>query len=108
MSQHAKLIESEAEFQSTIQAGVVLADFFATWCGPCKMQSPILDEVASTIGDKARIIKVDTDKFPSLATEYEVASIPTIVVLKNGRVIDRYVGLQQANTLKSALENAAS
>lgn len=108
MSQLVQSIESEAEFQSVVQSGVVLVDFFATWCGPCKLQAPILDEVASAIGDKAKIVKVDTDKFSSLAAEYQVANIPTIVVLKDGRLTDRYVGLQQANTLQAALEAATN
>jgi thioredoxin 1 len=108
MSEHVSIIGSEAEFNTTIQSGVVLVDFFATWCGPCRMQGPILEEFAAEIGNTAKIIKVDADQFQSLAVKYDISSIPTMILFKDGQIINRLVGLQQATNLKTALENAAS
>lgn len=107
MSEFVQSIETEADFQSATQSGVVLVDFFATWCGPCKMQHPILESVAEAVRGKAKVCKVDTDKLSALAGRFDVSSIPTLVIMKDGQVIDRMVGLQQAAALQSALENAA-
>ncbi|MDR3199799.1 MAG: thioredoxin [Planctomycetaceae bacterium] len=108
MSEHVLSIESETEFNSAVQSGVVLVDFFATWCGPCRMQGPILDALAVEIGNTVKIIKVDADKFQSLAIKYDVSSIPTLILFKDGQVVNRFVGLQQAATLKTAFETAAT
>lgn len=108
MSEFVQSIESEDGFKSATRSGVVLIDFFATWCGPCKMQSPILEEVAKNVQGKATVVKVDTDKLPALAQKFDVTSIPTLVVLKDGQMVERLVGLQQAAGLQSMLENAAS
>lgn len=80
-----------------------LVDFFATWCGPCKMQAPILEEVKKNVGDKANIVKVDVDNNQELARKYNVQSIPTLIMFKNGEAIWRAVGLQQADVLEAKI-----
>lgn len=76
-----------------------LVDFFATWCGPCKMQAPILEDVKKTVGDEANIIKVDIDANRELAMQYRVQSVPTLIMFKNGEAVWRAVGVQQADVL---------
>lgn len=80
-----------------------LVDFFATWCVPCKMQSPIIEEVKNEIGDKANVVKVDIDKNRALATQYNVQSIPTLMLFVNGEPVWRAVGLQQRDALVKKL-----
>jgi len=70
----------------------VMVDFFAEWCGPCKMISPMIDEVSGEVEGKAHVFKVDVDKNPALANKYQVMSIPTIVFFKDGKVINQLVG----------------
>ena len=85
----------------------VLVDFFATWCGPCKMMHPILEELHAKIGDKARIIKVDIDKNEQLAAQYNVRSVPTLMVFKNGKLEWRTAGVQSAETLEQVINQYA-
>jgi len=84
----------------------VLIDFWAPWCGPCRMQGPILDQVAAQVGDRAVVAKVNVDEEPELAAAFGVQSIPTLVVLKGERLVQRMVGVQQAGTLVNALAAA--
>ncbi len=82
----------------------VLVDFFATWCGPCKMMHPILEELHSSIGEKARIITVDIDKNEGLAAAYRVQSVPTLMIFKNGELKWRETGVHSAADLEATLE----
>lgn len=80
-----------------------LVDFFATWCGPCKMQGPVLDELKNKVGDAANIIKVDVDRNPDLSAKYQIRSVPTIIIFKNGEPQWRVSGLQQLEVLEEKL-----
>lgn len=82
----------------------VLVDFFATWCGPCKMMPPILEQVNQQLGGQVRIIKIDVDKNQQLASELNVSSVPTLAIFKNGEIKWRQPGVQQAGTLVSLLK----
>ena len=107
MSDKITEVESEEQFGEITQTGVVLIDFFAPWCGPCRMQTPVLEKIADSIGNTAKIIKVNTDELPGLAGRFNVSSIPTLVLMKNGDLVDQFVGLQQESSLKTAIESAA-
>ena len=80
-----------------------LVDFYATWCGPCKMQTPILHEFKEELGNKVNIVKVDVDQNPELASEYAVQSIPTLIMFKNGELKEKMVGLTTKATLSEML-----
>jgi len=82
----------------------VLIDFWADWCGPCKMQSPIVDAVAEELGDKVKICKANVDEQPSLALNYQIASIPTLVFMKDGMFQQRMIGLQSQEAIVECLQ----
>ena len=82
----------------------VLVDFWATWCYPCKMQAPIVHDLAEEIGDKAVVCKVDVDENEEIAIKYQIASIPTIMVFKNGSVVEKTVGVTEKEELIGMIE----
>jgi thioredoxin 1 len=82
----------------------VLVDFFAEWCGPCKMQAPILEELKERIGDTAHIIKIDVDKNPQAASKYQVRSVPTLIIFRNGEIRWRQSAVFSANDLERLIK----
>ena len=99
---------NDSNFQSEVieasKAKPVLVDFFAPWCGPCKMQGPVVDALAEEMGDKAVIGKLNTEDSPETAAKYGIMSIPTLTVFRNGEAVETMVGLQSAELIKAQLE----
>ncbi|MDY3350593.1 thioredoxin family protein [Riemerella anatipestifer] len=85
----------------------VLIDFFATWCQPCKVQSSVLNTVKENVGDTARIVKIDIDNYPSIAGEYGVRSVPTLMIFKNSELLWKGSGVHDVNTLTQLLKDFA-
>ena len=93
------------KFQELIQSErPVLIDFFATWCQPCKVQSSVLNSVKEQIGDKARIVKIDVDQFPTIAAYNGVRGVPTLAIFKNGELLWKESGVHDVNSLVGLLE----
>lgn len=98
------VVVDDKNFKDEIKKGVVLVDFWAEWCGPCQMQIPILEELSKDMEGKAKVCKLNVDEAPQTAGEYRVMSIPTLLVFKDGEVVETMVWVQQADVLKSTLE----
>ena len=94
-----KIINSE-DFEKKKKKGTSVIDFFATWCGPCRMMAPIFESVGKKMSGKANFVKVDVDESEDLARKFGVMSIPTMVILKDGNLVAKRVGLMQADALE--------
>ena len=102
----ANLMEATTENfdkEVTQEAGKVLVDFWAPWCGPCRMQTPILEKLSAAGEIKAKIVKLNTDENGPIAQKFGIVSIPTLILFENGKEIERFVGVQPENVLKSKL-----
>lgn len=95
---------TDENFETETNKGVVLVDFWATWCGPCRMQAPIIEQLADEMGDKVTIGKLDVDANPKTAQSFGIMSIPTLLIKKDGQVVDQLVGVHMKDLLKQALE----
>lgn len=100
-----KYIELTSENFAQVKEGVALVDFWAPWCGPCRMLAPVIDELANEFDGKAKICKVNTDEQSDLAVEFGVRSIPTLIFFKNGEVVDQLVGAQSKQAISDKLNS---
>ncbi|KAL4279174.1 hypothetical protein GQ457_03G031920 [Hibiscus cannabinus] len=86
----------------------VLVDFYATWCGPCQFMVPVLEEVSVTLQDKIRVVKIDTEKYPSIADKYQIQGLPTFIIFKDGKPFDRFEGALGVDQLIQRIETSLS
>lgn len=95
---------TDAEFKDATASGLVLVDFWATWCGPCKMQAPVIDQIAEEMSD-VEVFKVDVDENKETAQEFGIMSIPTLLVKKDGEVVDKLTGYHSKDQLVDILNS---
>ena len=100
------LTQDNFETEALKSSTPVLVDFWAEWCGPCKMIAPVLDELATEFQGKVKIGKVNIDEYQGLAAKYQVTAIPTLLIIKNGEVIEQKRGSRSKRELKESLQNA--
>ena len=91
-------------FEEITREGLALVDFWATWCGPCRMQAPVVDQLDTELGASVKVCKVDVDAEPALARKFRVMSIPTLIALKDGQIKETRVGYQALQSLKDMLK----
>jgi thioredoxin 1 len=96
---------TDQTFTNETGSGLVLVDFWAPWCGPCKMIAPVLEELDAEMGDKVKIVKIDVDENQETAAKFGVMSIPTLLVLKDGEVVDKVIGFQPKEALAGKISN---
>lgn len=97
---------TSGNFESTVAGGVTLVDFWAEWCAPCRMMTPVLDQLAEEFAGRATVAKVNVDNEPDLAANFQVSSIPTLLVIKDGEMVQQFIGVTSKNDLKAAIEKA--
>jgi thioredoxin 1 len=97
---------NDENFKSETASGVSLVDFWAEWCGPCRLIAPAIEELATTYAGRAKVGKVNVDEAPNLATDFGVSSIPTLIVIKDGAEVKRFVGVQSKDDLAAAIDAA--
>ncbi|WP_026883239.1 thioredoxin [Clostridium akagii] len=95
---------NDASFSQEISKGTVIVDFWAVWCGPCKMLGPVINELSEDLSGKAKFVKVNVDENPATASHYKIASIPTVIVFKDGEVAETLVGFRPKAALKEIID----
>ena len=103
-SENVKILTDE-NFDSTIKSGVTLVDFWAAWCGPCKVVGPIVDEVADEMGDEANICKLNVDQNQKTAKKYGIQSIPTLLIFKDGNPVQKLVGVKPKHAMIKSIRS---
>ena len=98
-----KIVDSN-EFKNEIESGITVVDFFATWCGPCKMLAPVLEELSNEMEGKAKFIKVDIDQSLDLANEFQISSVPTMIIFKDGQKVEQLVGFLPKEKIQETIE----
>ena len=96
---------TEEEFDANTAKGVVVVDFWATWCGPCRMFAPVLDQVANELDGKALVVKMNVEEAPNLAKKFAVRTIPAVFILKDGEIVKQFVGVQDKAKLVKEVES---
>lgn len=101
----AEFVATDANFDKEVLKAdkPVLVDFWAVWCGPCQMQGPIVEDVAKTMGGKAKVGKLNVDENPTISQKYGIMSIPTLMIFKNGTVVKQFIGVQSKETILGEL-----
>ncbi len=97
---------SDKEFNTAISHGVTLVDFYANWCGPCRTLAPVLEKVAQEVIGKAVVAKIDIDNEQKTAAQFQITSVPTMILFKNGKEVGRLIGLRTADDVKKFIQSA--
>lgn len=105
MSEHLKYLTDE-NFETEIANGVTLVDFYADWCGPCRMMTPIIDQLATELEGKAKIAKIDIEASQKVTSNFNVTSIPTLILFKDGQEVQRVIGVRDKDTLEEIISKA--
>ena len=102
----AKIIKT-SEFRSEVEEkqGVVVVDFFATWCGPCKMLAPVFEELGKEMDSKAKFLKVDVDQSLEIAQQFSISTVPTMIIFKDGKAVDKMIGFIPKEQIKAKVES---
>ncbi len=98
---------TEESFEKEVSKGTTLVDFYADWCGPCRMMTPVLEQLAKEMKGKAKVAKLDVDRAQKIASSFRVTSIPTVILFHDGQEVGRLVGLKDGKTLKDFILSAA-
>jgi thioredoxin 1 len=105
----AKFLENQEDYKGIVEGNkVVVADFFANWCGPCKMLLPVIDDLSKDLGDKVEIVKIDVDKFPELAEANNIMSVPSLLFFKDGKLEEMTKGFKPKEDIKKILSQYVS